>query len=101
MSTDTAAKRSKRIVESVAGRDSYLAFGRRMIRAFGRRAGEGDLDALEGLLVLQDELAQTIRAAGAAAHDHGYSWTEIGAACGTTRQAAERRFGTITERTSK
>lgn len=96
----TRTKRHTRTVESVAGRDSFLAFGRRIVRAYGRRVGDGDLDALEGLVQLQAELAETVKAAGAAAHAYGYSWAEIGRATGTSRQRAEHRFGQ-TERNGK
>jgi hypothetical protein len=106
MSTTTARRKARRTqpVESTAGRDSFLAFGRRIIRAYGRRTVEGDLDALTGLVELQSELQAAILKAGADAHTFGYSWTEIGAALGTSRQAAERRFsGTAatTVRTAK
>jgi hypothetical protein len=81
-------------VESVAGKDSYAAFMRRAVRAYVRRAGEGDLDALEGLVELEGLVAQAIRDAGAALHDgpHSYSWAEIAAPLGITRQAAAERF---------
>lgn len=79
--------------ESTAGRDSYLAFVRRALRAYARRAESGDTDALEGLLALEGELAAAITAAGAALHDHGYSWAEIAQTTGSSRQAAQARFG--------
>lgn len=95
MTTTAARKPGRRTqpVESTAGRDSFAAFGRRIIRAFARRAEEGDLDALVGLLELQEEVAKAITTAGKASHAHGYSWAEIAQATGTTRQAAAMRYG--------
>lgn len=102
--TAQAARRKRKArtqpPDSVWGRDSYLAFMRRGVRALVRRSTEGDLDALEALVALQAEVqAQTI-AAGAALHAHGYSWAEIARVTGTTRQAAAERF-TIREDTTK
>jgi hypothetical protein len=79
--------------ESTAGRDSYLAFVRRSIAAFARRAESGDTDALEGLLALESELRTAITSAGAALHAAGYSWAEIAQTTGASRQAAQARFG--------
>lgn len=64
----------------------------RMLRALARRAAEGDLEAIEQLAELQQTLTDTTRQAGAGLHAFGYSWTEIAAATGTTRQAARQRF---------
>lgn len=69
----------------------------RLLRAMARRAGEGDLEALAELRQLQDVLADAIGAAGRAAHDDaGFSFGEIAAALGITRQAARQRFGSPT-----
>ena len=47
------------------------------------------LAAREGVTAAENELHNAVDAARAA----GYSWTVIGAALGTTRQAAFQRFG--------
>jgi hypothetical protein len=98
--TMTAARRKParrtQPVESTAGRDSFAAFGRRIVRAFARRAEEGDLDALVGLLELEREVQAAIITAGRALHTNGtqpFSWAEIAQATGTSRQAAAMRFG--------
>jgi hypothetical protein len=94
--TTTTRKRPRRHgnpVESTAGRDSFAAYGRRIIRAFARRTAEGDLDALVGLLELQREVEAAIVTAGKGAHEFGYSWAEIAQATGTSRQAAAMRYG--------
>jgi hypothetical protein len=96
MATATAPRRKRKsrsqAPDSVWGRDSYLAFMRRGVRALVRRSTEGDLDALEALVALQAEVQSATIAAGAALHDHGYSWAEIARVTGTTRQAAAERF---------
>lgn len=65
----------------------------RMFRALVKRAGEGDLEAIEQLCILQDQLADAVRSAGRALHDGPaqYSWTEIARSMGTTRQNARQR----------
>lgn len=63
----------------------------RMLRALARRAADGDLLAIEQLVALDEVLDEQLVAGMAGAHDFGYSWTEIGAAAGVTRQAARQR----------
>lgn len=66
----------------------------RMLRALARRAEAGDLQALTHLealsKLLQDEQLRAAHGLNLAA---GYSWGEIGRACGITRQAAHQRWG--------
>ena len=64
----------------------------RVIRALVRRAADGDTEALEELLKLEQLLPAAIRDAGAGLHDFGYSFTEIGNVAGVSRQAARVRF---------
>lgn len=64
----------------------------RMMRALVRRAGEGDTEALEWLAHLEAELPRLMNEAGAAAHDHGYTYTVLGQCLGISRQAARQRF---------
>lgn len=80
-------------VETTAGRDSYTAFMGRAVRSYVRRASEGDEDALVGLTQLRAQVDQAIVEAGRALHASGYSWAEIAAPLGITRQAAAMRFG--------
>lgn len=63
----------------------------RMLRALARRAAEGDLEAIEQLVELEDVVGEQLVEAMRGAHTFGYSWTEIGAATGTSRQAARQR----------
>lgn len=64
----------------------------RVVRALVRRAGDGDTEALEQLIMLDDLLPAAIRDAGAALHRFGYSYTELGDVAGISRQAARERF---------
>lgn len=100
MAASTTPKRKSRTQppDSSWGRDSYLAFMRRGVRALVRRSTEGDLDALEALVALQAEVQASTIKAGAALHAHGFSWAQIAQITGTTRQAAAERF-TIREDT--
>lgn len=71
----------------------------RMFRALARRAGEGELEALEQLSFLQDSLSMQLGAAVAGYREFpggGYSWTDVGRILGITRQAAQQRFGACT-----
>ena len=70
----------------------YVAFVRRSIRALGRRAGE-DPEALPLIADLAAELDAAMGEAARSAHAAGWSWTEIAARLGVSRQAARQRFG--------
>lgn len=65
---------------------------RRMIRAYGRRVAEADpvdLRALEGLhAYLDDAIARAVAGQRAT----GFSWAEIAAGLGVSRQSAWERF---------
>ena len=74
--------------------DEYSAFVRRILRAYSRRVGSGDIEALALMLSLAEEIdtatAKTVKGLRAC----GYSWAEIGSRLGVTRQAAQQRWGT-------
>lgn len=67
---------------------------RRMIAAHGRRVADADPEDLAALLALRDALDDAVAAAvlGQRAR-HGRSWADIARATGTTRQAAQMRWG--------
>jgi len=67
---------------------------RRVLRAAARRAGAGDLDALADLAALRGELdGHLVDAVAVLRHEPwSYSWGEIGAALGVSRQTAQERF---------
>jgi len=83
-------KRPRRVVEN----DEYAAFVRRVIRAYSRRVAAGDIEALTDMATIADEIDTAIHEAitGLRAR-HGYSWADIAARLGVTRQAAQQRFG--------
>lgn len=72
----------------------YAAMMRRMIRAHGRRVAHADPEDLAELIALHDALDAAIAdaIAGQRAH-YGRSWADIGRGTGTTRQAAQMRYG--------
>ena len=74
---------------------------RRMLRAMARRAGDGDLLALRELVELRSVIDQAIVDGARMAHDdpHRFSWAEIGAELGISRQAAQQLVarGSVTQ----
>jgi hypothetical protein len=85
----TPKKRTRTSVENT----DYAAFARRIIRSAGRRVADGDVEGLRDLLHLAGELDAAIDAAVAGLRAAGYSWAEIAARLGITRQAAQQRWG--------
>lgn len=73
--------------------DQYAAFLRRILRAYSRRIATGDVEALVQLLALAEHLDRSIHEAVTGLRAFGYSWAEIAARTGTTRQAAQQRWG--------
>lgn len=71
----------------------YAAFATRVIRGHARRIADGDIDGLTGLLRLSRELDAATQQAVDGLRRFGYSWAEIAARLGTTRQAAQQRWG--------
>lgn len=72
----------------------FIGFVRRSIRALTKRVGvEGDIEGLMPMLQLQQQLNESIVEAVAGLRAAGYSWGEIGARTGTTRQNAQQRWG--------
>jgi hypothetical protein len=84
------SNRPRRQVEN----DEYAAFARRIVRAYSRRVGEGDVEALALMLGLAEEVHIAIAEAVKGLRGCGYSWAEIGSRLGITRQAAQQRWGT-------
>lgn len=83
-------KRSKRLTEN----DEYLAFLRRVVRGYGRRVAAGDIDALPGLAAMGEELDAAMQHSVNGLRAAGYSWAEIAARLGITRQGAQQRWST-------
>jgi hypothetical protein len=85
----TPRRRSRPAVEN----DDYAAFARRIIRAHGRRVAAGDPDALAALVALSAQIEAATADGVAGLRAAGYSWAEIAARLGVTRQAAQQRWG--------
>jgi hypothetical protein len=81
--------RRRDIVEN----DEYAAFARRILRAYARRVATGDIEALAQLIGLSNEVEAAIRTAVIGLRDFGYSWADIAARVGITRQTAHERWG--------
>nr|WP_274637088.1 hypothetical protein [Microbacterium bovistercoris] len=64
-----------------------------MLRAAGRRVGDADEVELGMLLELRHDLDNAIAEAVRAQRDRGASWSFIASATGTSRQAAQQRWG--------
>ena len=87
--TRLTPNRRRRLVEN----DECASFIRRVIRARARRVAAGDVDALADMTGLATELDEAITQAVTGLRNIGYSWAEIAARLGVTRQAAQQRWG--------
>ena len=83
------AKRRWRVAEN----DEYAAFARRVLRAYSRRVASGDIDAITGIAAIAAEMDTAIRDAITGLRARGYSWADIAARLGITRQGAQQRWG--------
>ena len=82
-------KRPRRQIE----KDEYGAFARRVLRAY-RRVGDGVVEVLVLLVGLAEEIDAAMAEVVRGLRAHGYSWAEIGVRLGSSRQAAQQRWGT-------
>ena len=71
----------------------YAAFIRRTLGAYARRVAAGDIEALPDMVNLAACLDAAITSAVQGLRGFGYSWAEIAARLGITRQAAQQRWG--------
>lgn len=73
---------------------AYAGFMRRVMKAYARRIGAGDIAALPELVKLRDELDAQILATITELRSErwNYSWQHIGDVLGISRQAAYKRF---------
>ena len=83
------AKRRWRAVEN----DEYAAFIRRVLRAYSRRVATGDIEAITEMAAIAAEMDTAIREAITGLRARGYSWADIAARLGITRQGAQQRWG--------
>jgi hypothetical protein len=73
--------------------DAYLVFVARVITAAGKRVATGDVEALPDLARLSADLDAALITAVQGLREFGYSWEQIAARLGVTRQAAQQRWG--------
>ena len=74
--------------------DEFLSFAHRIIRAAGKRVGEGDPIDLAQLVALRKEFERIeVEAVAMMRERYGYSWSEIGRDLGISRQAAQQFYG--------
>lgn len=72
----------------------YAAAMRRLIAAHGRRVADADVEDLAELIELHHALDEAIAYAVVESRRRaGRSWADIARATGTTRQAAQARWG--------
>jgi hypothetical protein len=81
-------RRRGRIVEN----EEYAEFARRVLRAYARRIGKGDIDEFAQMAAIAAEMDDILRQAVAGLRAAGFSWADIAARTGTTRQAAWKRW---------
>ena len=74
--------------------DAFASFVRRIMKAYAKRIGDGDIGALADLAAVRDAVDDALAAAVAnlRAEPHAYSWTQIGRELGITKQAAMKRW---------
>ena len=73
----------------------YAGMVRRVIRAHGRRVADADDVDLAELVGMQAVLDDAVQEAVDGMRARGESWAYIGRALGTTRQAAQMRYGKV------
>jgi hypothetical protein len=88
----TANRRSRR--RRYVDTGDFGAMVTRMIRAYARRVADADLEDLADLVAMRALLDDAItQAVSHLRVHHEFSWAAIGDAVGTTRQAAQQRYG--------
>lgn len=70
----------------------YRAFVRRILRAYSRRVAAADPEDLALLLEVAVDVDRAIDQAVAGLRRAGFSWAQIAAATGVTKQAAHERW---------
>lgn len=71
----------------------FAGFTRRVIRAHARRVADGDVEALADLAQLDAAVNTAIGDAVVGLRRFGYSWSDIAARLGISKQAAQQRWG--------
>jgi hypothetical protein len=91
--SDRRPARSRRRPRQERETPEFADMVERMIRAYARRVGEGDVEELPRMIDMHRALDEALAVAVAGLRDFGYSWGEIAKRIGTSRQAAQQRWG--------
>lgn len=75
----------------------FVAFSKRILKALSRRMADADPYDLAELVELRNTVDAAIGAAVRGQRAAGFSWAQIAAPLGMTRQAAQQRWGKLTE----
>jgi hypothetical protein len=73
----------------------YAAMMRRMLAAWVRRLEDSDLADVAEFVMFDGEVGEALETVVAAMRRNGHSWSEVGDTFGTTRQAAQQRWGRV------
>lgn len=76
----------------------YAGMVRRMIRGYGKRVGQADDADLAGLVQARAQVEDAITDAVHTMRERGLSWAYIAQGLGTSRQYAQRTYGTRADR---
>ena len=71
----------------------YLNMLHRLIARAGERVADADIEQLTQLMELRRDLDDAILQAVGGLRDNYVTWQDIGSATGTTRKAAQMRWG--------
>jgi hypothetical protein len=68
----------------------------RQIKAYARRVGQGDVEELPRMIDMHRVLDEALAEAVIGLREFGYSWGSVASRTGTSRQAAQQRWGRST-----
>jgi hypothetical protein len=89
---DDNCRRTARRKERIREPDEYMLAMLRMLRKVNVQRGF-DADAFADLVALDGDMHVLMREVAASLVAQGYSWADIGRACGMSRQGARQRWG--------
>lgn len=93
LTPDPPQRRRRRSPKSVEAAD-FGAMVRRMVTAYGKRVAAADVEDLAELLALDAHVRQVVASTIEELREHQeVSWSFVAEAAGTSRQAAQQRWG--------
>ena len=93
LTPDRPSRSGRTVRRRVVENDDYAAFTRRVLHSHAKRIAAGDIEGLHALAALAADIDTAQRTAITGLRDQGYSWADIAARLGVTRQAAQQRWG--------